>query len=74
MQDGSNLPKGKPQVSSILYLNTDQSGWLPGPISQILRRHATYPCKDIRAVPESWCKSTDPPPRTPQVETNQCVA
>ena len=34
MQDGSNLPKGEPQVSSILHVNTDQSGGLPGSISE----------------------------------------
>jgi len=34
IQDGRNLPKGKPKVSSILHLNTDQSGGLPGPVSQ----------------------------------------
>jgi len=33
IQDGSNLPKREPQVSSILHMNTDQSGGLPGPIS-----------------------------------------
>jgi len=34
IQDGSNLAKGEPQVSSILDMNTDQSGGLPGPISK----------------------------------------
>jgi len=34
MQDVRNLPMGEPQVSFILHLNTDQSGGLPGPISQ----------------------------------------
>jgi len=34
IKDGGNLPKGTPQVRSILHLNTDQSGGLPGPISQ----------------------------------------
>jgi len=34
IQDRSNLPKGKPQMSSILHLNTDQSGGLPGPLSE----------------------------------------
>jgi len=34
IQDVSNLPVGEPQVSSILHLNTDQSGRLPRPISQ----------------------------------------
>jgi len=34
MQDGSNLPNGEPQISSILHVNTDQSGGLPGSISK----------------------------------------
>jgi len=41
MQDGSNLPEGKPQVSSILHLNADQSGGATGPNIPILRKYAT---------------------------------
>jgi len=34
IQHGNNLPKGDPQVSSILYMNTDQPGALPCQESQ----------------------------------------
>jgi len=33
IEDGRNIPKGEPQVSSILHLNTDLSGGLPGQVS-----------------------------------------
>ena len=34
IQNGSSLLNGEPQVSSILHLNTDQSGGLPGQTSE----------------------------------------
>jgi len=85
IQDGSNLPQGKPQISSILYLATDQSGGPPGPFSGVLRRYAAHGFVSLKNVvlshgllptsvlPERRLKRIQRPSRRPPM-TLACTA